>query len=94
MIDPLLIPIVAITFSVGVPAIALATHLVLRPMVRDITQAIMAGKQGTAGDVEQRLAKLEDAYYQLDQSVNRLLEAENFRRELERGKDEEYGIRS
>jgi len=88
MIDPLLIPIIAIVSAVGVPAVALAAHLVLRPMVRDITNAIQAGKTGASGEVDQRLTRLEDAYYQLDQHVTRLIEAESFRRELESGKQD------
>ena len=32
-----------------------------------------------------RLARLEDAYYRLDEHVTRLIEAERFRRELESG---------
>ncbi len=84
LIDPLLIPIISITFAVGVPAVALATHFVLRPMVRDITEAIRAGRPDTPGDVSERLTRLEEAYYQLDQSVTRLLEAEEFRRQLEK----------
>jgi hypothetical protein len=92
-IDPLLIPIVAITCAVGIPAVALAAHLVFRPMVRDITKAISAGKTQANEDVERRLARLEDAYEHLDQNVTRLVEAEEFRRQLERGKEEGYGDR-
>ncbi len=88
MVDPLLIPIIAIVFTVGVPAVALAAHLVLRPMVRDITGAIQAGKTGASAEIDERLARLEDAYYQLDQQVTRLIEAERFRRELESGKQD------
>ena len=93
LIDPLLIPITAITFAVGVPMVALAAHLVLRPMVRDITKAISAGKAQVNEDVERRLARLEDAYEHLDQNVSRLVEAEEFRRQLERGKEEGYDNR-
>lgn len=93
LIDPILIPLTAITFAVGVPAMALAAHLVLRPMVRDITKAIGAGKAQANEDVERRLARLEDAYEHLDQNVMRLVEAEEFRRQLERGKEEGYGDR-
>jgi hypothetical protein len=85
MIDPLLIPILGILFAVGVPGVALATHFVLRPLVRDVVGAIQANKQQPASDVEERLARLEDAYYRLDENVTRLIEAERFRRELESG---------
>ncbi|UCC71838.1 MAG: hypothetical protein JSV86_15895 [Gemmatimonadota bacterium] len=92
-IDPLLIQLVAITCALGIPGVALAGHLVLRPLVRDITKAIQAGKGAESSEVERRLARLEDAYYQLDQSVTRLLEAEDFRRQLERGREEGHGDR-
>jgi hypothetical protein len=89
MVDPILIPILGIVFAVGVPTMALATHFVLRPMVRDITQAIQANKQSSSNaDTEERLARLEDAYYNLDRQVTRLVEAEEFRRQLEAGKRE------
>jgi len=93
-IDPLLIPIIAITCAVGIPAVALAAHLVLRPIVRDVTKAISAGKAQVNEDVERRLARLEDAYEHLDQNVMRLLEAEDFRRQLEKSEEEGYGNRS
>jgi hypothetical protein len=55
MIDPILIPILGITFGVGVPGVALAAHFVLRPLVRDIVTAIQANKPRAApGDVEER----------------------------------------
>jgi hypothetical protein len=88
MIDPLLIPILGIVFGVGVPGVALAAHFVLRPLVRDIVGAIQANKPPAApSDMEERLLRLEDAYYRLDERLARLIEAERFRRELEAGKE-------
>jgi hypothetical protein len=72
-----LVPIVAIFFTIGVPSLALAGHLVLRPMVRDIITA-----------VDERLARLEDRYSHLETQVTRLLEAESFLRELGSGRAE------
>lgn len=75
--------ILAITFFLGVPSLALATHLVIRPLIRDI----MGIKSGKA-DREQlvgRLQRLEDMVGDLDHQVHRLVEAERFRRELEAG---------
>jgi hypothetical protein len=87
VIDPLLIPILGIIFGVGVPGVALATHFVLRPLVRDIVGAIQSNKpSAAASDVEERLLRLEDAYYRLDERVAGLIEAEQFRRELESGR--------
>jgi hypothetical protein len=85
MIDPLLIPILGIVFAVGVPGVALATHFVLRPLVRDVVGAIQANKPAARSDVEERLARLEDAYYRLDEHVTKLIEVERFQRELESG---------
>ena len=86
MIDPLLIPITAITFVLGVPSIALATHFVLRPMVRDVVGAIQANKpRALSEDVDRRLAKLEDGFSQIETQVTRLVEAERFHRQLEAG---------
>lgn len=92
MIDPILIPVLGIIFGVGVPGIALATHFVLRPLVRDIVGAIQANKpRAETTDVEERLLRLEDAYYRLDERVSRLIEAEKFRRELEAGQEPPRG---
>jgi hypothetical protein len=81
-----LVPIVAIFFTIGVPSLALAAHLVLRPMVRDIIAAIQAGKTGTEPELQQRVARLEEAYSSLETQVTRLLETDHFRRELESGR--------
>ncbi len=83
-----LVPIVAIFFTIGVPSLALAGHLVLRPMVRDIITAIQASKTSGNPDVDERLARLEERYSHLETQVTRLLEADSFRRELESGRAE------
>lgn len=77
--------ILAILFVLGVPSIALATHLVIRPMIREFAKA--RGEKAGRAELEGRLARLEDAVYDLDRQVGRLLEAEQFRRELEAGKE-------
>ncbi len=84
--NPLMIPILAIVFALGVPSVALATHLVLRPMVRDIANAIRAPKEDT--ETPRRLANLEERFNELEQNVTRLVEAEDFRRQLESGRGE------
>jgi hypothetical protein len=91
MVDPILIPILAITFTLGVPAIALATHFVLRPLVRDIVGAIKTDKEkerALPADVDARLERLEEAYGRLESNLNHLLEVERFHRELESGNKE------
>lgn len=78
-----LIPIFAIFFVIGVPVMALASHFVLRPLVRDVIQAIQGRKADQEADLEGRIARLEEALQDQGRQVDRLLEAEAFRRELE-----------
>ncbi len=82
------VPIVAIFFTIGVPVMALAAHLVLRPMVRDIIGAIQAGKSGSNKELEQRVGRLEEAYSLLETQITRVVESDDFRRELESGRIE------
>ena len=79
----MLIPILSIIFVVGVPVIGLVTHFVLRPLVRDITEAIRAGTGATGPEVERRLAELEESQALMSRRLERVLEAERFRQELE-----------
>lgn len=83
-----LVPLVAIFFTIGVPSLALAAHLVLRPMVRDIIGAIQAGKAGANSELEQRVTRLEESCSSLETQVTRLLETDDFRRQLESGRIE------
>jgi hypothetical protein len=75
--------ILAIVFVLGVPSMALATHLVLRPLIREYGK--LRGLKEDKDEIEARMAQLEDVVHDLDRQVNRLLEAEQFRRELESG---------
>ena len=79
----LLIPILSIIFVVGVPVVGLVTHFVLRPLVRDITEAIRAGTGATSPEVERRLAELEESQALMSRRLDRVLEAERFREKLE-----------
>ncbi len=74
--------LLAIIFIFGIPSVALATHLVIRPLVRDLV-----GARGNKVDakLEGRVGELEDVVQDLDRQMYRLLEAERFRRELEAG---------
>ncbi len=76
------IEILAIIFIFGIPSVALATHLVIRPLVRDL---VGARSNKVDAKLEGRVGELEDVVHDLDQQMNRLLEAERFRRELEAG---------
>ena len=75
--------ILAIIFVLGVPSMALATHLVVRPLIREYGK--LRGLKEDKDQIEARMTQLEDIVHDLDRQVNRLLEAEQFRRELESG---------
>ena len=76
--------ILAIIFVLGVPSMALATHVVLRPLIREYAK--LKGLKADREELEVRMAQIEDVVHDLDRQVNRLLEAERFRRELESGR--------
>ena len=76
--------ILAIIFVLGVPSMALATHVVLRPLIREYAR--MKGLKSDKDEIEARMAHLEDVVSDIDRQVDRLLEAERFRRELETGR--------
>ncbi len=78
-----LIPIVAIFFVIGVPVISIATHFVLRPLLRDLTEAVRGGRAGDVAELKERLARLESHLLEQDRELSRLTEAESFRRQLE-----------
>ncbi len=81
----LLIPLLAIFFIFGVPIMAVATHFVLRPIVRDVIGAIHGKAEAEAEDLLNRIGRLEQAVLDHGQQVDRLVEAEVFRRQLEAG---------
>ncbi|MGW8283836.1 MAG: hypothetical protein ACWGON_11105 [Gemmatimonadota bacterium] len=78
-----LIPLISIFFVIGVPVMSIAGHFVLRPLVRDIIQAIGGRSLQEKTDLDERLARIEEALLHQGQQVDRLLEAEAFRLRLE-----------
>ena len=78
-----LIPIVAIFFVIGVPVMSIAGHFVLRPMVRDIIQAIGGRSLQEKTDLDERLGRIEEALQYQGQQVDKLIQAEAFRLQLE-----------
>ena len=78
-----LIPVISIFFVIGVPVMSIAGHFVLRPLVRDIIQAISGRSLQEKSDTDERLARIEEALLHQGQQVDRLLEAEAFRLRLE-----------
>jgi hypothetical protein len=89
------IEILAIIFVLGVPSIALATHLVFRPLLRDIARAIRSegADPGADSEIERRLTCVEDVCERIEDQVSRLIEVERFHRELEAGRETEPGSR-
>ena len=78
-----LIPIVAIFFTIGVPVMALTTHFVLRPMVKDIVQAMRGGTKDEMFELHRQVAELREDVVQQQNQLAVLAEAESFRRQLE-----------
>jgi hypothetical protein len=82
--------ILAIIFVLGIPSMALATHVVLRPLMREYAR--LKGLKADRDEIEVRLTRLEDVVHDIDRQVNRLVEAERFRRELEAGPPRERSL--
>lgn len=78
-----LIPIVAIFFTIGVPVMALTTHFVLRPMVKDIVQAMRGGSKDEVLELHRQVAELREDVARQESQIAVLTEAESFRRQLE-----------
>jgi len=78
--------ILAIFFVLGVPSLALATHLVVRPLLREYVK--IKGLKFDKEELEARMAQLADVVHDIDRQVNRLADAERFRRELESGREQ------
>ena len=78
-----LIPIVAIFFTIGVPVMALTTHFVLRPMVKDIVKAMRSGSDDEVLVLQQQITELREDVARQESQLAVLAEAESFRRQLE-----------
>lgn len=80
-----LIPIVAIFFTIGVPVTALAAHFVLRPLVKDIVQALRGGSRDEVAALQRQIGALQETLDMQEEQLARLVEAESFRKALEAG---------
>jgi hypothetical protein len=78
-----LIPIVAIFFTIGVPVMALATHFVLRPLVRDVVEAMRGGAREEVLALQAHVFELQETVARQEEQISVLVEAESFRRQLE-----------
>lgn len=81
----ILIPLFGIFFVIGVPVMSIAAHFVLRPLIRDMTEALRGVKGREKDDLEYRIGRLEDALLEQGRQLDQLVEAELFRRRLEAG---------
>ncbi|MFW6085432.1 MAG: hypothetical protein ACODAA_09475 [Gemmatimonadota bacterium] len=86
-----LIPIIAIFFVIGVPVMSLATHFVLRPLVRDIVGALRGGTRDEARVLRAEVARLQEEVARHEAQLQTLAEAEAFRRRLETERTEAVG---
>jgi hypothetical protein len=80
-----LIPILAIFFGLGVPAVSLATHFVLRPLVKDIVEALRSRPSSELVALRQRVEEQHEELARLEARLEQLAEAESFHRRLESG---------
>jgi hypothetical protein len=71
----------------GIPGAALAVRFVLRPMLREIADAIRSGRGDLSPDLERRLLELEEGQRLTNEQLERLIEAERFRQQLESGEE-------
>ncbi len=80
-----LIPLFGIFFVIGVPVMSLAARFVLRPLIKDLTEAVRGMKGRERTDFEARLGRIEEQVLEQGQRLDTLVEAELFRRRLESG---------
>ena len=80
-----IIAMFGIFFVIGVPALAFATRFALRPLVRDLIEARAprAKDRETIERLVERVDTLEREAVERDERLNRLTDAELFRRQLE-----------
>lgn len=78
-----LIPILAIFFGLGVPAVSLATHFVLRPLVKDIVEALRTGPSSDLVALRHRVDELQEELTRHEVRLEELTAAESFHRQLE-----------
>ncbi|KPK60945.1 MAG: hypothetical protein AMS21_09290 [Gemmatimonas sp. SG8_38_2] len=81
--------VVFLTVILGIPAAALSVRFVLRPMLRDVTEAIRNIREPVSPDLERRLAELEEGQQLISERLNHLIEAERFQQQLHSGKRSE-----
>ncbi len=83
--DDMIIAVVAIFFTIGIPVLAMATHFALRPLVRDLAEALgpMKRDRERIARLTERIEQLEGESRERGELLDQLAEAELFRRQLE-----------
>lgn len=83
--EEMIIAVVAIFFTIGIPVLAMATHFALRPLVRDLAEALgpMKRDRQTIARLTERIEQLEGENRERGELLDQLAEAELFRRQLE-----------
>ena len=83
--DDMIIAVVAIFFTIGIPVLAMATHFALRPLVRDLAEALgpMRRDREKIARLTERIEQLEGEHRERGELLDQLAEAELFRRQLE-----------
>ena len=83
--EEMIIAVVAIFFTIGIPVLAMATHFALRPLVRDMAEALGPRKREREmiARLAERVERLEGESRQRGELMNQIAEAELFRRKLE-----------
>lgn len=83
--EEMIIAIVAIFFTIGIPVLAMATHFALRPLVRDLAEALgpMKRDREAMARLSERIERLEGENRERGELLDQLAEAELFRRQLE-----------
>ncbi|MCY3699217.1 MAG: hypothetical protein OXH46_06235 [Gemmatimonadetes bacterium] len=83
--EEMIIAVVAIFFTIGIPVLAMATHFALRPLVRDMAEALGPRKREREmiARLAERVERLEGESRQRGELLDQLAEAELFRRQLE-----------
>lgn len=71
----------------GIPGAALAVRFVLRPMLREIADAIRTTRGELPEGLERRLLELEEGQRFTNEQLEQLIEAERFRQQLESGEN-------
>ncbi len=78
-----LIPLVAIFFVIGVPVMSIAARFALRPLLKDLAEAMGRKSVTDGGELQKDVARLQAQVAEQGRQLEQLADAELFRRDLE-----------